>query len=246
MSMLTVLDAGRTTEERAANKKRRADTFRELLGKLMEREAPIKLDRSAKIPVGRVVEEPYLPVLDLVNFNQFFPRSHYHYGFSVRAPDKKFRLLVVHHGGTPRLMSFNDEGKRLGQLALTAYAMNTPEPALFDCGDVQEEVVTESEIGADLKVTVKTTTVLESLGRVKNQEGKIQSFCKVREATEVYAVSPTGSIDKLSTRAQVLYDKIAGEACRGRWLHNPRSDSYTAATATSPACDCKLRKVSCP
>ena len=239
-SMLTALDPGRTSEEIAANKKKRADVFRELFGKLPEREAPIKLDRSSKVPVGRVVEDRYLPVLDMVNLEQFFATSHYHHGFSVKAPDKKFRLLVMHDGTTPKLMSFNDQGRRLGQLALTAYATTSPDPVLFDCGDVKEEVVTESEIGADLKITVKTTTVLESLGRLKNKEGKIQNYCKVRQNTDVYAVSPTGAIDKVSTRGEVLYDKIADDACRGRWFRVPRSESYKASEDMPEECHRRL------
>lgn len=241
-NMLAALDPGRTSEEIAASKKRRADTFRDFLSKLPERAPPITLDRTSKIPVGRVVEDQYLPVLDMVNFNQFFPTSHYHHGFAIKAPDKKFRLLVVHDGATPKLLSFNDDGKRLAQLPLTAYKMNTPDPTLLDCGDVKEEVVTESTIDPDLKITVKTTTVLESLGRLKNKEGKIQNFCKIRETTDVYALSPAGSIDKLSTKSAVLHDKIADEACRGKWFHDPRPASYAASEDMPEACQKRLGK----
>lgn len=235
VGMVTAVDPGRTSEEIAQYKKRRADLFRELLGKLPEREAPITLDRSAKVPAGRVVDGQYLPVLDMVNLNQLLA-GRYHQGFSIKAPDKKFRLIVMHDKGTPKLMSFGEDGKRIGELALTSYSMSSPDPVLFDCGDVREEVVKEATIGADLKITLKTTTTLESLGRLKNKEKKIQNYCKVRETTDVYAVSPRGAIDKVSTRGDVLHDKIADEACRGRWLRDPRSSSYKASDDVPEEC----------
>ncbi len=242
-SMLTVLDAGRTPDEMAANKKRRADTFRELVGKLQERDLPLEVGRGSKIPVGRVVEEQYLPVLDLVNFNRFFPASHYHYGFALKTPDKKYRLLVMHDDKTPKLMSFGADGKRLGQLPLASYALTRPDPVLFDCGDVYEEVVMETSIGADFKITAKTTTVLESLGRLKNKEGKVQNFCKVRQMTDEYAVSPTGTIDKVRSKSEVLHDKIADEACRGKWMTSPRSeDNYKASPDLPEVCQHRLKK----
>jgi hypothetical protein len=235
-NMLAALDPGRTSEEIAASKKRRADTFLEMLAKMPEREAPIQLDRNSKIPVGRVVEDGYLHILEMVNPYQVFPTSNYHHGFSLKAAGKKVRLIVVHEGAIPKLMSFGADGRRIATLPLVSYAMNSPDPALMDCGDVREEVVMESTIEADLKITQKTTTILESLGRLKNQEGKIQNYCKIRQTTDVYSASSLGAIDKVSTKSETVLDKIADEACRGKWFKDPRGTSYKASDNMPDEC----------
>ncbi|MEZ4312280.1 MAG: RCC1 domain-containing protein [Polyangiaceae bacterium] len=245
-STVTVLDAGRNAEETAANKKKRADTFREFYAKLTERDAPVKIDRATKLPVGAPVEHDYQFVLDLVNASVFIPMQHYHYGFAVKAPDKKYKLVVVHDGASPKLMSFDENGKRAGEVTLFGYGMSTPADTTFDCGDPKEERVTEAEIGADGKVRVKTSILLEVLGRLKNKEGKTKNFCKLREYTDVYVIAPNGAINKTGTTSDTPYESYADEACRGKWIKNPRSEAYTASESMSDACMCRTGRIPQP
>lgn len=240
LSVVNMADAGRTPDEVAAAKKRRAAALRDLLTKLPERDLPFTIDRATKVPVGRVTDDGFLPLLELKSFYYFFESNRYHNGFSLKAPEKKVRLVVMHDSTTTVLMSFNEDGRRIATLPLAKYALNEPDQTMFDCADVVEEVATESVIGADLKITTKTTTTLESLGRLKNQEKKIQNYCKVRLTTDEYAVSNSGSIEKLKSKSEVLYDKIADEACKGKWLRNPRDPSYTATDNFPEGCRKRL------
>jgi hypothetical protein len=65
------------------------------------------------------------------------------------------------------------------------------------------------------------------LGRKKDTEGKLKNYCKIRETTAVYMVSPAGAIEQVTSDERVKYDKYGEQACRGQWtLGNARGREY--------------------
>lgn len=242
-SMYNDLESGRTPEEVADHKKKRADALRDLLAKLPSRGLPVKVDRATKVPVGRVLEERFLPLVERTSFYRFFEANGYHDGFAIEAPKTKFKLAVIHERAAAKLFAFSEDGKRTSNVVVGQYELTDPDQTMYDCADVIEENATEAVLGEDLALTVTKTTTRESLGRLRRADnGQISNACTQYSVTKEYKMSPAGIYEVVKTSSPPTFQKIQDEGCKGRWIRDPRGDRTTPRDAMPQECRARLRR----